>query len=101
MDSPRLKQTAKTAKTPELPPRATIAKVPAQPETTLKAVTKEPIKSDGNGLAKLLEHYECGPIEAWARKASLNVAGSGKFSSDRTIAEYATGIWKVKPCPVS
>jgi starch phosphorylase len=37
---------------------------------------------------------------AWARKAILNVASSGKFSSDRTIQEYATGIWKVKPCPV-
>ena len=37
---------------------------------------------------------------AWSRKAILNVAGSGKFSSDRTIAEYATDIWKVKPCPV-
>src|SRR6266704_4784301 len=36
---------------------------------------------------------------AWARKAILNVAGSGKFSSDRTIAEYASGIWGVKPCP--
>ncbi len=39
--------------------------------------------------------------EAWARKAILNVAGSGKFSSDRTIAEYASDIWHVKPCPVS
>jgi starch phosphorylase len=39
--------------------------------------------------------------DAWARKAILNVAGSGKFSSDRTIAEYATDIWGVKPCPVS
>jgi starch phosphorylase len=38
--------------------------------------------------------------EAWARKAILNVAGSGKFSSDRTIAEYATGIWNAEPCPV-
>jgi starch phosphorylase len=39
--------------------------------------------------------------QAWARKAILNVAGSGKFSSDRTIAEYAADIWHVKPCPVS
>jgi starch phosphorylase len=38
--------------------------------------------------------------DAWARKAALNVAGSGKFSSDRTIAEYAAGIWEVSPCPV-
>ena len=37
---------------------------------------------------------------AWAHKAILNVAGSGKFSSDRTIAEYAADIWNVKPCPV-
>jgi starch phosphorylase len=36
----------------------------------------------------------------WARKAILNVASSGKFSSDRTIAEYAADIWKVEPCPV-
>jgi glycogen phosphorylase len=39
--------------------------------------------------------------DAWARKAILNVASSGKFSSDRTIAEYATDIWHVKSCPVS
>jgi starch phosphorylase len=38
--------------------------------------------------------------DAWARKAILNVAGSGKFSSDRTISEYATRIWNVQPCPV-
>jgi starch phosphorylase len=36
----------------------------------------------------------------WTRKAVLNVASSGKFSSDRTIKEYAADIWKVEPCPV-
>ncbi|HTE90487.1 MAG TPA: glycogen/starch/alpha-glucan phosphorylase, partial [Terriglobales bacterium] len=36
----------------------------------------------------------------WARKAILNVASSGKFSSDRTIGEYAAEIWKVEACPV-
>jgi glycogen phosphorylase len=36
----------------------------------------------------------------WARRAILNVAGSGKFSSDRTIAQYATEIWNAKPCPI-
>jgi glycogen phosphorylase len=38
--------------------------------------------------------------DGWARKAILNVAGSGKFSSDRTIAEYAAEIWKLRPCPI-
>ena len=37
----------------------------------------------------------------WARTAILNVAGAGKFSSDRTIAEYATRIWQVQSCPVT
>jgi starch phosphorylase len=37
---------------------------------------------------------------AWARKTVLNVASSGKFSSDRTVSEYAADIWNVKPCPV-
>ena len=38
--------------------------------------------------------------EAWARKSIINVANMGKFSSDRTIAEYANDIWNVKPVPV-
>jgi starch phosphorylase len=36
----------------------------------------------------------------WARRAILNVAGSGKFSSDRTISEYAAHVWNTEPCPV-
>ena len=35
--------------------------------------------------------------DAWTRKAILNVAGMGAFSSDRTIAEYAHEIWHTKP----
>lgn len=35
--------------------------------------------------------------EEWTRKAILNVANMGKFSSDRTIHEYAEEIWNVKP----
>jgi glycogen phosphorylase len=47
---------------------------------------------------RLLELYA--DPEAWAHKVILNVASSGKFSSDRTIAEYAAEIWHAKPCPV-
>jgi starch phosphorylase len=38
--------------------------------------------------------------DEWARKAILNIANSGKFSSDRTIAQYASEIWKAEPCPI-
>jgi starch phosphorylase len=38
--------------------------------------------------------------DGWWRKAIANVAASGRFSSDRTITEYAQGIWQAKPCPV-
>jgi starch phosphorylase len=38
--------------------------------------------------------------EAWARRAIINVACSGKFSSDRTIMEYANEIWNLQRSPV-
>ena len=38
--------------------------------------------------------------DEWAKKALLNVAGMGPFSSDRTIREYAEQIWHVKPLVV-
>lgn len=38
--------------------------------------------------------------DKWARKGILNIASSGKFSSDRTIKEYASEIWNVAPCPI-
>jgi starch phosphorylase len=37
--------------------------------------------------------------DLWAKSAAINVATSGRFSSDRTIAEYASRIWNVEPCP--
>jgi glycogen phosphorylase len=49
--------------------------------------------------ARLLELY--GDRRGWAQRAILNVAASGKFSSDRSINEYATEIWQALPCPVA
>ena len=39
-------------------------------------------------------------FDLFNRKAIINIASSAKFSSDRTISEYAEDIWHVKPCPV-
>jgi starch phosphorylase len=35
----------------------------------------------------------------WTRKAIINIAGMGRFSSDRSITEYASKIWHVRPVP--
>ena len=36
----------------------------------------------------------------WQRAMAINIAKSGKFSSDRTIAQYASEIWKLQRVPV-
>jgi starch phosphorylase len=48
------------------------------------------------GLTQLWAHPH-----AWAHKVVLNVASSGCFSSDRTISQYNTDIWKAAPCHVA
>ena len=39
--------------------------------------------------------------DEWARKVIHNIAASGKFSSDRTIREYANDIWGAEPTPAT
>ena len=56
-------------------------------------------------LADYAAYIECqGKVEAayrdqdqWVKSAILNVANMGKFSSDRTISQYAEVIWEAKP----
>jgi starch phosphorylase len=36
-------------------------------------------------------------VDRWTRMSILSTAGTGKFSSDRTIREYAKDIWRVQP----
>ena len=57
------------------------------------------LKSYLDADRRLIELYA--DREEWARRAILNVASSGKFSSDRTIVEYAKDIWNVEPCPLT
>jgi len=48
---------------------------------------------------RTLEDVYADPVE-WQRRALYNIAFSGKFSSDRTIREYAKEIWGIEPTPV-
>ena len=38
--------------------------------------------------------------DEWTKKCVYNIAASGKFSSDRTIKQYASEIWGVEPSAV-
>ena len=39
-------------------------------------------------------------VRAWARKTWVNITKSGRFSSDRTIRDYAEGVWKLEATPI-
>jgi glycogen phosphorylase len=54
------------------------------------------LKSYGEAHARVSELYA--DRDAWSHKAILNIAASGRFSSDRTIAEYAREIWHAAAC---
>ncbi|MDD2955823.1 MAG: glycogen/starch/alpha-glucan phosphorylase [Oscillospiraceae bacterium] len=45
--------------------------------------------------ARLQAIRDCGDREAFAKKCLMNTAGAGKFSSDRTVRQYAEEIWKI------
>lgn len=50
--------------------------------------------------AKLKSNREYRDSMQFARKCWLNMCSAGKFSSDRTIADYAENIWHIKPVGV-
>ncbi len=56
------------------------------------------LKSYSDAHTRLGELYA--DKEAWSRKVVMNIATSGNFSSDRTIAQYTSEIWQAAPCPV-
>ena len=39
--------------------------------------------------------------EAWSRKAWINITRSGRFSSDRTISDYAREVWHIDAQPIA
>ncbi|HBZ90072.1 MAG TPA: glycogen phosphorylase, partial [Lachnospiraceae bacterium] len=50
-------------------------------------------RSYADARARVMEAYQ--DQNAWAKSAIINIAHSGKFSSDRTIEEYVKDIWKL------
>lgn len=52
-----------------------------------------------DGQARVSQAYQ--DREHWTRMSILNVACTGKFSSDRTIREYCQDVWQIKPIKVA
>lgn len=49
---------------------------------------------------RMAADYAADP-QGWAQKAWVNICESGRFSSDRTIRDYATEVWKLEPAPIN
>jgi starch phosphorylase len=56
------------------------------------------LRSYADAHQRVMDTYK--DQKKWLEMAIHNIAGCGKFSSDRTIAEYAKDVWNVKPCPI-
>ena len=110
-------------------PRATYESVPGL-KRVLDALTDGTLDDNGSGWfadlrRSLLEdsyepadvYYVLGDFEAyrqakdamaadyadqraWQRRAWVNITRSGRFSSDRTIADYAREVWRIDPTPI-
>ena len=48
---------------------------------------------------RMAADYAADP-QGWAKKAWVNICESGRFSSDRTIRDYAAEVWKLEPAPI-
>lgn len=48
---------------------------------------------------RMAADYAADPL-GWAQKAWVNICESGRFSSDRTIRDYATEVWKLEPASI-
>ena len=82
---------------------------PDHPETFRPIVEKLLSSDPFLLLADFRSYVECqekvakayADKDKWAKMAILNAARMGKFSSDRTIEQYAKEIWQTKACPIS
>jgi hypothetical protein len=70
-------------------------KTPLMPFRGRVVETKNPFTTPSPSHQRLGELYA--DQQAWTRKVILNIAASGRFSSDRTIAQYAKEIWNAGP----
>ena len=49
---------------------------------------------------RMAHDHDADPL-GWNRKVWVNITRSGRFSSDRTISDYAREVWKIKSEPIA